>query len=173
MLDLKFEYKFVPASQGDPDSINWIVTISKNNVSHDFEYYYRIGCLPKDVLEKLHKLGMSYSYRHSVDSLAFWNHLKEKGTTRLLPMSVARKLQDPDDFEVLDCIVASLDVINYSDFSDWCNAYGYCDDSISDKKIYDKCLEYALKFKQLHDIDDLMEFVQLKNNEELNEVSSS
>lgn len=53
----------------------------------------------------------------------------------------------PEAADVVWSLVLDADVLNYRGFSDWAGNFGYDDDSIKAKSLYDACMEIALQLR--------------------------
>lgn len=56
-----------------------------------------------------------------------------------------KKLPPPTPDAILYALISDADVLNYSDFEDWAENFGYDSDSIKALKVYQDCLASALK----------------------------
>ncbi len=63
--------------------------------------------------------------------------------------------------DVIYCLVSDADVLNYSNFEDWANEFGYDPDSRSAEKTYKQCLDSALSLRTLLGEDKLSELREL------------
>lgn len=54
---------------------------------------------------------------------------------------------EPDIKSVVACLITDSDVLNYRNFAEWAENYGYSADSIKDKALYDECMSTALNLR--------------------------
>lgn len=141
MNDIKFETKFINLSD---KGFNFIVLI--NGVK--FEYFlglgyctklnndktsiqYRITGLEKDLRVQICKV--IYGHHRSI---SMWDY------EQLQVICIKRpKLSD-----VLYCLFMDSEARNTC-FEDWCSDFGYSDDSIKARDIYNACIQNAIKLK--------------------------
>lgn len=143
--------EFVPFSrsrnQNSKDlSINWKVTVNRGSRSLTTDYMQGIGHLPEpitptywgkkkymenELIERACSTGTIHKYSDSMGSF----------------IDTKVKLKEPTIDEVLYCLVSDANVIDYPSFADWAHDYGYNDDSITDKKVYDDCMHLALQMR--------------------------
>jgi len=141
-LNLGYSAVFVPQSQSrnageNRASLNWRVTISKGRASITTDYMQGIGHLP----------GYSYAWRKSVAQDREERAAAESGRWKL------KRLSPPALHEVLHSLVMDADVLNYADFEEWADSFGYDADSRAAEKIYQDCITNALQLRQILDID--------------------
>ena len=70
-----------------------------------------------------------------------------------------KPLPPPKLKDVMYCLVMDSDALEYT-FSDWCHEFGYDDDSMKAKKIYDTCIEQAIKLKQYVNLEKAREYYE-------------
>ena len=73
---------------------------------------------------------------------------------------LGNKLEAPSLTDVLYSLVMDSDVIEYTDFEEWAQNYGYDVDSRNAEKIYSACLDTALKLRRLIDLEQAREAFQ-------------
>lgn len=153
--------EFVPFSRSrfakEKDySINWLVTIKRNNRSLTTDYMQGIGHLPESIQptywgKKKYYENELIKFACETGKVGHWSDLHEK----VLPNIKPTPLQPPTIDEVMYCLVLDSNVVDYPSFADWANDYGYNDDSITDKKVYDDCMHLALQMRQLFNDADM------------------
>ncbi len=153
--------EFVPFSrsrnQNNKDlSINWKVTVKRGSRSLTTDYMQGIGHLPESIQptywgKKKYYENELIKFACETGKVGYWSDLHEK----VLPNIKPTPLQPPTIDEVLYCLVMDADTINYESFTDWAHDYGYNDDSIKDKKVYDDCMHLALQMRQLFNDADM------------------
>lgn len=89
-----------------------------------------------------------------------WNRsLKEsydKLVTELIFKHVLSKIEMPDVYDVESCLVSDAGCIESSlDFKDFCWSFGYSDDSIKAKEIYNQCKDILVRLIQTGKYDEL------------------
>lgn len=166
-FNVSMDVKFVPFSQSrnrkEKDlSINWIVTLTRNNRSMEVEYMQGIGHLPKQIQPTF----FGHKRYHEDDEIMFACEKGKVGEWRdafgeVRPAYKEQKLLPPKLHDVLYCLVLDADVLDYSGFENWANEFGYDSDSIKDRKIYDACLKEALEFKQLFTEQEIAELHEI------------
>lgn len=141
MNDIKFETKFIDISD---NRFKFIVLI--NGVK--FNYFlglghcsklnndktsiqYRITGLEKDLRVEICKAIYGYN-----KNISMWDY------EQLNIIYIKR----PKLEEVLNCLFMDAEARN-SCFEDWCSDFGYSDDSIKAKNIYDSCVQNGIKLK--------------------------
>ena len=132
-MELTYTVAFVPqsisrnATDKDP-SLNWKFTLTLGNRSMIADYTQGIGNVPEYLYDRMYsKMPVDQKFlndaqkaasvtgcypdpRQSTDSVLF---------PRLLP------LPEPTLYELLECMVADVSVLDYCGFEDWANNYGY------------------------------------------------
>jgi hypothetical protein len=62
---------------------------------------------------------------------------------------IAARASAPDMCDVLHCLIMDSDALNHESFADWAAEYGYDDDSVKARGVYDACISAALKLRAL------------------------
>ena len=68
--------------------------------------------------------------------------------TKMIPIK-------PDFCDVVWCLLQDSNSLSYDTFKEWADDYGYNDDSIKDKALYEECCAQAVEFKKLFKGRDL------------------
>lgn len=147
--------EFVPFSKSRNSknkdlSINWIVTIKRNNSSVSTDYMQGIGHLPEPIQPK-------YFGRETQENVMLQKHACETGKVgyfapalnKIVTGTKPKLLNSPTIDEVLYCLILDASVIDYPSFADWAHDFGYNDDSMKDKAVYDECMVLALQMRHL------------------------
>lgn len=164
-MGLTLTAEFVPFSRSrnakkDPKindySINWIVTIQRNNKTLTTDYMQGIGHLPENI-------GSVFG-TVTIDQAKNIKTACETG--KYFPgggQFIQKALKQPSLTDVIWSLSLDSDVLNYGSFEDWASEFGYDADSRQAEKIYNECMKIALKFKQLFtgaEIEKLHELYQ-------------
>lgn len=80
----------------------------------------------------------SFAAKHAPELVPDREHVDGK--------SVRREIE-PNPLDVIYCLMSDCSVLDYCGFTDWAESYGYSDDSISAKAIYDSCVAIALQVR--------------------------
>lgn len=158
-MGLTMTAEFVPFSQSrnakkNPQindlSINWSITINRNNRSLTTDYMQGIGHLPKEVQQKSFNKVTKYEYEVikfacETGKIGYFSDVSQKVMIR--PND--KKLNPPTLEDALYCLLLDSEVLNYDSFESWADEFGYNSDSIKDRKVYDDCMKIALQSRQL------------------------
>lgn len=145
---LEFKFEFVPQSQSrnknsDP-CINWKVTVSKGSACLTVEYMQGAGYMP----------GYKPTGRKTIDDADREKAFSETGRHGL------KRVLEPTPTDVLHGLVLDYSAIDYANFEEWANEYGFDSDSIKALAIYDQCISVALQLRQMIDLDAAREAFQ-------------
>jgi len=165
---VSYSAKFVPQSQSrnkddTRPSLNWRVTVAKGNVRLETDYMQGCAHIPH--------------YSHAFAKFAIYNDAVreacEKGKSRIVPaksaydaaqgdraVPIVRKIPAPEFADVLYCLVLDAEVLEYSSFDEWAEAFGFDTDSRKAERAYSACLETALKLRHIVDLDEAREAFQ-------------
>ena len=145
-LTVPYAATFVPQSMSRNkddanSSLNWRVTFGGMSV----EYMQGIGHLPR--------------YNHSTRNAYYLERVREaceRGVevSPTWPHNFGRKLAAPKLVDVLYSLVLDSEVIEHDEFADWADCFGYDDDSIAAREIYDACMREALRLRGLINLDE-------------------
>lgn len=146
---LKMECTFVPFSKSrsaknKTPNMNYKITILHNDkpILKDIDYCCGVLLFPQ--LDRF--TGKTYDQRRMLENAV------ETGRANRLMVSIDHVTNNgpkliPSICDVVYCLILDSDVINYSCFKDWADSFGYSDDSISAKAIYEECLKTALALR--------------------------
>lgn len=129
--------------------LNWRCVISRGSVSVSFDYFQGIGHLDK-----------FYSNRNKHDTIEcikqsmLTGKLYRKTLTIGLIYQKQKDVPQPAIADVLYCVTLDSSAL-FETFSDWCNEYGYSNDSIAAKTTYDACCDNARKLLSIVGTDGL------------------
>ena len=70
------------------------------------------------------------------------------------------KPNKPEVLDVLNCLVADAQCVEYSDFADFCAELGYDEDSRKAHSIYQACCDIRAKLNRMFNLDELCELFQ-------------
>lgn len=150
-LGLTTKSRFIPYSQsrnagGAQPSLNWEVTVLKDGKPiATVDYMAGLGHCP------------SYKYPLTVAKLQAVDRQCETGTYR------GRKI-NPDAVDVLASLAMEADVIDYASFEDWAESFGYDPDSREAEKVYNACMDTALKLRSALGDDGLNQLKEAAND---------
>ena len=132
--------------------MRWQVTLTRNNTTISVEYSEGMGHFPN--WDKIWGYGrpnggLCVDFADAlVRSLRFGKNYFSPGAGNTNHYG-ATKLPAPTLLDVLHCLLMDGSAIDAGGFSEWASEYGYDDDSISARKIYDTCIETGLKLRQM------------------------
>lgn len=149
---LELDSTFVPFSQSrnaqpsggrvEPwQSLNWKVTLKRNG---------------REVLTTDYSQGVAYCpgnklKMRSDQANAIAREIETGRVTKIgmggYPYETKKRIPGPALADVLHSLTLDSDVIDYADFDEWAETYGYETDSRSAESIYRACLEHALKLR--------------------------
>lgn len=136
--------RFVPFSQsrnaGNKDlSLNWKgdLLVRGNVVLKDLDFSQGIANAPSYKQGSVMTIDRDNAIRYEVENgkSYIWYGLDRK-----------KRIEFPA-IGFTACIFMDASAIDCLGFSDWASNYGYSDDSIKAKAIYDACVEYGLKLR--------------------------
>lgn len=167
--NLTVESVFVPLSQsrnaGEKyPSLNWIITL-KHNGHKILATDYSAGCAHCPSYKKVNPDRM---WGHNVLTWECENG-KELDNQGMKMMEIGYGVGDkkrnpifPDSVDVVYSLLMDSEVLDYPDYEDWANCFGYDPDSRSGEKVYQACMKIALQFRQLGEsvISELREVFQ-------------
>lgn len=155
-LNLNYSAIFIPQSSSRNAkekncSINWSVSIGPNYGKDSIQrgittdYMQGIGHIPN------YQKVIPFNARRTLAVEKFEKLASEQGrfARSLDPSVLSEKLPAPLLRDVLYSLVMDSDVINYSDFEEWAENFGYEADSRSAEKIYKDCMKTALELRSL------------------------
>lgn len=111
----------------------WILQITNKSNTECFNYYTGIG---RRVVSKVDKVWIMSEYKGSVNL----KHMLAKYAKPVIPEVCGIIHSIIDDTEAL-----------HSSFSDWCDNFGYDNDSIKALNIYNQCTDNAKKLRKVID----------------------
>jgi len=159
---------FVPQSQSrnkdeTRPSLNWRVTIAKDNVRLETDYMQGCAYLP----HYSHAFAKFPVYEAAVREAC------ETGKSRIIPaksaydaaqgdraVPIVREIPAPEFVDVLYSLVSDASVIDFPGFEEWAREYGYDTDSRKAEQMYRECLDTALKLRAIVDLDEAREAFQ-------------
>lgn len=163
-MNITLAATFVPFSvsrnKGEKDpSLNWLVTLRYNGrdvITTD----YMQGC------------GHCPAYKDPTifpgaerkrDQYTTVNRIRQECETGRYSAGRRLPLDPPDVADVLHSLLMDGSAIDSGSFADWCSEYGYDEDSIKVRAMYDACLQIGLRLraafgdKTLSELRELME----------------
>lgn len=146
-LGLSIDCQFVPFSQsrssGDNQpSLNWKITLLRNgNKILTTDYMQGCGHCPAS------KIKDHYHRKEAIKlECETGKRVRVLGSCDII-MRGSAPVDHPNIADVLYCLVADADVLNYANFADWAVSLGFNSDSISDREVYQACLDIALPLR--------------------------
>jgi len=135
-------------------SLNYIVVLQCGKHSINTEYMKGCGHIPlktlsnndhKSVVEREKNQLIKYCCENGKFPHAFrYSNIKPKNI-----IGKPVKFPIPTVDEVLYSLYIDSDVLNYRSFSEWAESFGYDDDSIKAREIYDACQKIAVVFDSM------------------------
>jgi hypothetical protein len=142
--DLEMVATHVPTSY-DPNSeempVKWKIKIKRGRSEMETDYSTGIG----HVVGYYKLIGLKTSI-HNTRSVA---ELLWTGKKTMVDPGKFISLKTPTLDDVMHCLISDADTIDYPNFEDWANCFGYEADSRSAEKIYRACLEIGLKLRSM------------------------
>lgn len=137
-LGVTMSAKFVPFSRSRNKaeknlSVNWEITLKRGGreiITTD--YMQGIAHVPEYTDPQYGRPGFMSIARHDAIRKAC-----ERG----------RRVNPPSISDVFYCLLMDAGAIDYRDFSEWAEEYGYDSDSIKARETYDACIATALAFR--------------------------
>lgn len=144
-MGVTLDAKFVPFSQSrhkdeKQPSLNWRMTLKLHDRDVvETDYMQGCGHCPAyqasvKLLGHEHCIDRDAAIRRECETGKRWDH-------------AGRKIQPPSLADVLYSLLQDARVIDYRDFSDWASEYGFDDDSITTRRIYEECIATATKLR--------------------------
>ncbi|MNK14377.1 hypothetical protein D3C87_324950 [compost metagenome] len=136
---------------GTTEMDEWIVGFSKDNVSEEFDYFTGMGNRSKVTDTALGRMAAASLKGSHPNSLA-WEAVNKQ----------YRKPVSPSAAGVLYSLIHDSEAGDMT-FHNWCDEFGYDDDSISARNTYDACQENADKLMKIFNkqqIEQLQEALQ-------------
>lgn len=125
------------------DTINWVILIN----NQEFSYFQGLGHL-KDLKQVKHlnkdqktRLNLNRDDQRTIVTKAKGRSMSLYEADSFIPYAV-----NPELIDVLHCLFLDSYAHDVS-FQDWCDDFGYNNDSISAKKTYDACIDNYFKLK--------------------------
>ena len=133
--------------------INYTVTLSNKNGDYKFDFW---GSIADAEIIEAYELLLKCFFRHNAEAIQAERILEKYrlDTPTVLNKNIIRELiqeKTPDAYDVLAC----LDVMYNDTFEDFCFNYGYDDDSITVKRIYDASMMQDRMLRKLFSREDL------------------
>lgn len=134
-LSIKSEYKCKVLNDTAvlESRLQWLVDVYHNDKRIlTTDYHTGIGHCP----------SYKWGARSTVDYVRKLKYEIENGVS-----NITRTPLYPDIVDVIHCLLIDSDVLTYSTFEAWADAYGYNPDSIRERRIYRKCIEQGLALR--------------------------
>ncbi len=158
-LGVDYSAEFVPFSQSRyknnfHKSLNWVVTIKKNNQELTTDYMQGSGHVPPTKY-KPNSRGMleNTEKRFRVDYACEFGHFggiaRHTFDHKDYYLDNCKSLPKPLLIDVLYSLCIDSDVLDYSTFEEWADCFGADEDSRKAEKMYRACLEIALKMRSM------------------------
>ena len=130
-------------NQYDQQAIDFLrkssTTIKKEFVKYDLYF--------PDDKEKRNIRSITMNNNHHSYTFTYWDSIAN-----------SKKQDTPSDYSILAC----LDILYETDFSDFCDSYWYDNDSMNAKKIYDACAEQDRNLRILFDRKELEQLAEIQ-----------
>lgn len=144
---------FIPFSQSrnkdeKNPSFNYLVTILKNG-KEVLTTDYMMGCAHSPSYKKV-KYNTVYGRKLIAEECERGYQLEDSPSGFLYPVNgrTGKKYILPDPVDVIWSLLMDSDVLNYANFEQWASEFGYNSDSRKGEKVYNECLQIALKLRQ-------------------------
>lgn len=153
---------FVPWSQSrnkaekDP-SLNWRVTLKKGG-RDVIETDYMQGCAHAPAYNDPSVFPGPQRKR---DQYTTAKRIREECETGRHSTGRRLPLDPPDVVDVLHSLMLDASALDCRDFADWCADFGYSDDSITARGMYDACIATATKLRAAFGEKTLRELAEL------------
>jgi hypothetical protein len=159
-LDLSIEAQFVPWSRSrsfrkdakpTDRNLNWKVTVKRaGRVVVETDYMaglahcqsYKQGM--RWTIDECKRIELETETGYPADARG---HMRVPGSK---PLS-------PDPLDVLHCLLLDAEALEYRDFEDWAENFGYDTDSRKAETTYRACLDIGLKFRNVLGESGIME----------------
>lgn len=129
---------------GKTEMDQWVIGFSNNKTSESFDFFTGMGnrapATPKQ------KQEASYSFQGLTEKDR--QGITMYGKQYLAKVESLRKPVAPAAAAVLNCLLLDAEASSTS-FRNWCDEFGYDDDSISARNTYDACQENADKLRKI------------------------
>lgn len=156
-MGLSLKTVFVPFSQSrnkgeKSPSLNWKITVLKNGRGV-FTTDYGAGCGHCPAYKKPAKFSNGNRDEYTTKK-AIELECETGRPSKIIDTNSSFVMTDkhkppitPETADVFYSLVTDADVIDYGDFEEWASNFGYDPDSRGAEKIYQACLEIALKLR--------------------------
>jgi hypothetical protein len=163
-LTAKVEYSatFVPFSRSrnrdeKQCNLNWVITLKAGRTEFSTDYSQGVGHIPKyqhgnklviyrDAVAETCETGLNHTIDYKND---MYRRLR------------AKPLAPPAKADVFYCLLMDSDVVYFACFEDWASELGHDTDSRKAAKVYEACLQTALKFRRFFNEAELTELRDL------------
>ena len=133
----KITFNIIPAGTGlmrdGWECDGWILQLRKNNTTCSFEYYTGLG---HRKISKIDKLWIDRQYKNSI------NYKHE--------IAKCSKPSTPEICSIIHSLSIDSQAMNES-FINWCDNFGYDNDSLKALNTYNKCCDNAKKYYSVLD----------------------
>lgn len=120
---------------------------NKNNRTMTFDYWSSIYDTYSNVVKALHSYGFTFI---SAEEMVNYEGFSRAYSTT--PYSRAIK---PSAYDILACVAADVNIHDFT-FDEWCSDFGYSNDSIKAKSIYDRCCDESRELARIFSHEELL-----------------
>lgn len=144
---------FVPFSQSRSKaekhpSLNWLVTVKvRDRAVVSTDYMQGSAHAPAYNAPSFHPGPDRKRDQYATDKRIRMECETGKACGAFGVSPTSRPISPPSVVDVLACLLLDASVIDAGSFSDWCGEYGYDDDSIKARAMYDGCMATALALR--------------------------
>lgn len=151
-LKLTVDAQFVPLSKsrnagGEHPTLNWSVALLRNGMEILRTDYSAGSAHCPSYGAKVHRTYQGTEKRFQREAIAFECENGRKAGISWGGGFKAGDLIQPDPASVVWSLVQDASVLDAGGFASWAADYGYDDDSMKAKAIYDDCIELAVKLR--------------------------
>ena len=140
----------------------YIVTLQRGKSKYTFDYgdsimntAKRIICLSKAYIANPYSSAeyhdLPQNVKDAVKNLHYFGRLTQHDFMNFIIDTKKEGYKKPSDYDILSCLEAN----NPYTFSDFCDNYGYDNDSMSAKNTYDKVVEQYLQLSSMYSSEEL------------------
>lgn len=134
----------------------WIITFTSTKGESDFDYRTGLGHRAGPTAADKAHIKWSFSGLTEQDIKARTSY----GRQYLQAVENSRKPQAPDPAGVLHCLILDMQA-EHMTFNEWCENFGYSNDSIKAESIFDACRQQARELRAVFTIEQIRQIEEL------------